>query len=86
LRDSATNIGRISVTPNVWRLRRTTLGFQYFFDRCEHRVMRIFVTQKLEHHGATPDLTNWIRDAFARNVWGRTMNWFKQGRELAIGI
>jgi hypothetical protein len=28
---------------NVWRLRRTTLGIEHFFDRGKHCIVRIFV-------------------------------------------
>ena len=48
--------------------------------------MRGLVAEPFEHHRATPDLPNRVRDAFARDVWRAAVDGFEQAREFALGV
>ena len=48
--------------------------------------MRLRVAEVVEHHGAGPDLPNWVGDALAEDVWRGAMHRLEERREIALRI
>jgi hypothetical protein len=71
---------------NIWGAWRAVCWIQHFLYGRQHRVMRIAVAKKIEHHGAAPDLTYWVGNATARYVRRRSVHRLKKGRKLALGV
>ena len=80
------NVRRSSGSAQVRRSRRTALGLKHVFYGRQNGIVRIFMPQKFQHHGATPNLTNGIGDAQAGDIRSGAMDWFKQGWKLALGV
>ena len=57
---------------------------QYLLDGGQHGIVRILEAQKIQHHGAAPDLADRIGDACARNVRCRAVHRLEQRRKLAL--
>ena len=66
LGDGLANVLRARLAAQIGGAGPATLGVQDRLDRGQHRIVRGAVTQEVQHHRATPNLTNGVGNALTR--------------------
>jgi hypothetical protein len=69
LTNRAPHVRSAGLTAQIWGAGGMMACRQYFFYGTQDRIVRSFVAQTLQHHGATPNLSDRVGHAFARDVW-----------------